>query len=103
MLHVAEELPAAPAGDAAPVGCGPGVGGSGAPPLLRSAYGGPVPAGQKGQPRVGEHQPPSCGGDAGGQPETLKGRRELGGPLVGDAQQPGEVAQGEPGPVGEQV
>ena len=103
VLHVAEELPAAPAPDAAPACCGPGVGGSGAPPLLGSAHGGPVPAGQQGQPRVGEHQPPLGGGYAGGQPETLKGRRELGGPLIGDAQQPGQVAQGEPGPVGEQV
>ena len=80
-----------------------GVGGSGAPPLLGPADGGAVPAGEQGQPQVGEGQAAACGGDAGGEAEALQGRGELGGPLLGHPQQAGQVAQGDPGPVGEEV
>ena len=100
VLHVAEQLAAAPAGDVAPVS---GVGGRGAPPFPGPAYGGAVPAGQHGQPQVGEGHSPGRRGNPDDEAEAFEGRRELGGPLIGHAQQPGQVVEGQPGPVGEQV
>ena len=45
----------------------------------------------------------SSGGDAGDEAEPLQGGGDLIGAMTDEAQQPGQVVEGEPGPVGEQV
>ena len=62
VLHVAQQLAAAPAGDVAPLEGGVRVLQGDAPPPLRHADGRAVPAGQERQP------PPGGAGSRGGSP-----------------------------------
>ena len=73
VLDVPEKLAASPAGDIAPAEWGLRVCGRHAPPPLGHAHGGAVPAGQERQPRVGEGEAASCGGNAGREAEPFQG------------------------------
>ena len=77
--------------------------GGDAPPLPRQGDGCAVSAGQDGQPPVGGGEASSRIPEPHGEVEALQGVDQLGYPLVGDAEQPGQVSRGHPGPVGDHV
>ena len=81
----------------------PGKQGSGAPPLLCDGHGRAVPAGQEGQGPVGEGHAPAPGDGPDDEAEPFEGGDDLGGPGDRDGHQSGQVRQGDPGPVGNQV
>ena len=103
VLDVPEQLAGPPAGDVAPLQRTFGVFGGDAPPAPRHGDGGAVPAGQQGQPPVGEGQASACVAGAGRQAESFEGDDDPGGPLGRAVQQPGQLLEGDPGPVGDQV
>ena len=103
VLHVPENLAPPAAGDVAPLHRGVGVPLGDAPPLPRKADGGAVPAGEQGQPPVGDHEASARVEGARRQAESLQGVDLLRSPLGRDAQQPGQVSQGDPRPVGDGV
>ena len=103
MLRVPEQLAAPPAGDVAPLERAFGVLQGDAPPLARDGHGGAVPAGQERQPPVGEGQPSSRAAGPGRQAEAFEGDDAVGDPLGRDAHQPGQLLEGDPGPVGDEV
>ncbi len=103
VLRVPEQLAGPPAGDVAPLEGAFGVLQGDAPPLPRHGHGSPVPAGQERQSPVGEGQPSARVAGPGREAEAFEGDDALGGPLGRYAQQPGQLLEGDPGPVGYEV
>ena len=103
VLRVPEQLAAPPAGDVAPLERAFGVLQGDAPPLARHGHGCAVPAGQERQPPVGEGQPSARAAGPGRQAEAFEGDDAVGDPLGRDAHQPGQLLEGDPGPVGDEV
>ena len=62
-----------------------------------------VPAGQQRQPPVGEGQPSARVAGPGREAEAFEGDDAVGDPLGRDAHQPGQLLEGDPGPVGDEV
>ena len=83
------------------VDLGIGDGGLGGPAVQSEAHGGPVPAGQAGQPPVSEHEPGSV---LQRQFAFTEGTEHLVDPAQGDAvHQSGQLLPAAPGPGGQQV